>query len=434
MPAAGRVEGENMVTRRMTSWLAIVGALAIVLTQLAPATTAAQGGDTWQLSNGQTLAWTDVYELDQEYLYVDDGFEILALLSPTGIVRVISTSFAASGTEVRNIAVEDLEASVPLRQVDRGDYDNVSYSLDTTSLEGMEIGIFTLVIESPASTLLTMLISPIDVFQYEMEVAQTDVTIGGEGLFDGVDATVMQQHLTNATGVALAQDSDPTPTTVPPTPVPPTPTPEPVVPTPTPAAPQPTQSAGSGSLIDDLNLGLGGDQPTPADEGGQTTPDITGAGSNSVVIAESGVEVGYTDAWKIDTEDPGRIQLFSTGAPWMVAAFLNLDGALPMGGSMQLAEVLLDTPELEAPEIVDARDLDNGRKLIVIVDRAATGDVYMIYDITPAASTTTAFLLVVDAPSLATGVDIAQTTLSIDGQPVLPGVQQVIPAIFTPSS
>ena len=415
--------------------LSIVWVVAMTLSLSTPMSTAAQAAGSWQLSNGQTLAWSDFYELDQEFLVTGDGFEILDLLSPVGIVRVISTSFAASGSEVRNIAVEDLEASVQLRQVDRGDYDNVSYSLDTTNLEGIEVGIFTLVVEGGSSTLLTMLISPVEVFQFEMEIAQDEVTIGGSGIFDGVDAAVMQQHLTNATGVALMPVNDPAPTPAPPTPTPavpaPTPTPAPANPTPTPA---PTASAGSGSLITDLNSGLGGEEPSPDQDGGQPTPAASGSTSNSVTIASSGVVIQYSGDWSINIEEASRVQLISNGEPRVVAAFLDLDTGISGGSAMVLAQSLLETPDLVAPEIVEALDLENGRMLIVLADRDPAGEIYMIYDLVPSGSTITASLLVADVAQLGPAVDLVQSTLQVDGQPVFVNLQQIVPDIFTPGS
>lgn len=406
------------------------------MTMAAPASAMAQpAAGSWQLSNGQTLAWSDFYELDREFLVTGDGFEILDLLSPVGIVRVISTSFAASGAEVRNIAVEDLETTVQLQQVDRGEYDNVSYSLDTTNLEGVEVGIFTLVVESGATTLLTMLISPVEVFQFEMEVAQVEVTIGGSGIFDGVDAAGMQQHLTNATGVALIPVTDPAPTSVPTTPSPavPTPTLAPPVPTPTPVVVQPTQSAGTGTLITDLNSGLGGEQTSSGEIGDPSTPAPNGTTSNSVAIASSGAEIRYSNDWSVNLEESSRVQLATNGEPWVVAAFLHLEGGIPGGSAMVLAQSLLETPDLVAPEIVEALNLENGRVLIVLVDHDPAGEIYMIYDIVPGATTTTASLLVVDVAEVGSAVELAQSTLQVDGRPVFENVQQTVPGIFTPA-
>jgi hypothetical protein len=50
---------------------------------------------------------------------------------------------------------------------------------------------------------LTMVVAPVTTFQYELQIAQKELTIGGGGVFQGVDAVKMQSILTNATGVQL---------------------------------------------------------------------------------------------------------------------------------------------------------------------------------------------------------------------------------------
>ena len=352
-----------------------LGFLMVLLTLptlITPTAATAQAGGSRQLANGQALTWTDFYELDQTTVVTGDGYDIVDLNSPLGIVRVASTNFPASGAELRNVVIEDLQAGLTLQQVDRGDYDNVSYSLDTTNLEGTEVGIFTLVVQGPNSTLLTMLITPVAIFGLEMEIAQVDVTIGGTGIFQGVDAPVMQQRLTSATGIAAADPGAPTPAT--------------------------TQLP------------------------------------NSVVIAASGVEVRYSNDWTVQSQAAESVQLATTGPLVVVSGVLNLATLQPGTTAMAVAQALVATPDMAGSEIVQALDLENGRKLLVILDRDPTGDLYMIYDITPGGASSTAYLLVVDVATVAEGVDLAQGTIQIGGQPVLQNVEQLVPAIFTPGA
>jgi hypothetical protein len=156
------------------------------------------------LANGQVLTWSDFYELDQTTVAVVDGVEFVDLYSATGWFSVITTNFPAYGNVLRDLSVQDLQSSVPLRQIDRGDYSNVSYSLDTTIYQGVDIGAFTLVLDQGGYAQLTMVVAPVTTFQYELQIAQKELTIGGGGVFQGVDAVKMQGILTRATGVPLA--------------------------------------------------------------------------------------------------------------------------------------------------------------------------------------------------------------------------------------
>lgn len=171
------------------------------------------------LANGQVLTWSDFYELDQTTVAVVDGVEFVDLYSATGWFSVITTNFPAYGNVLRDLSVQDLQATVPLRQIDRGDYNNVSYSLDTTIYQGVDIGAFTLVLDQGSYAQLTMVVAPVTTFQYELQIAQAELTIGGGGVFQGVDAVKMQSILTNATGVRLADLNAGNTVTVAPAPV-----------------------------------------------------------------------------------------------------------------------------------------------------------------------------------------------------------------------
>jgi hypothetical protein len=117
------------------------------------------------LANGQVLTWSDFYELDQTTVAVVDGVEFVDLYSATGWFSVITTNFPAYGNVLRDLSVQDLQATVPLRQIDRGDYNNVSYSLDTTIYQGVDIGAFTLVLDQGGYAQLTMVVAPVTTFQ-----------------------------------------------------------------------------------------------------------------------------------------------------------------------------------------------------------------------------------------------------------------------------
>jgi hypothetical protein len=171
------------------------------------------------LANGQVLTWSDFYELDQTTVAVVDGVEFVDLYSATGWFSVITTNFPAYGNVLRDLSVQDLQSTVPLRQIDRGDYNNVSYSLDTTIYQGVDIGAFTLVLDQGGYAQLTMVVAPVTTFQYELQIAQKELTIGGGGVFQGVDAVKMQSILTSATGVPLADLNAGNTTTVAPAPV-----------------------------------------------------------------------------------------------------------------------------------------------------------------------------------------------------------------------
>lgn len=193
--------------RRFTSIVTVVMIMAGIVagaTFGAGSAAAQVGPGSRVLANGQVITWSDFYELDQSTVAVIDGVELIDLYSATGWFSVITTNFPAYGNVLRDLSVQDLQSTVPLRQIDRGDYSNVSYSLDTTIYQGVDIGAFTLVLDQGSYAQLTMVVAPVTTFQYELEIAQAELTIGGGGVFQGVDAAKMQSILTNATGATDA--------------------------------------------------------------------------------------------------------------------------------------------------------------------------------------------------------------------------------------
>jgi hypothetical protein len=192
--------------RRITTVFAMILFMVSFVAGVALSTSPASaqiGPGSRVLANGQVLTWSDFYELDQTTVAVVDGVEFVDLYSATGWFSVITTNFPAYGNVLRDLSVQDLQATVPLRQIDRGDYDNVSYSLDTTIYQGVDIGAFTLVLDQGSYAQLTMVVAPVTTFQYELQIAQAELTIGGGGVFQGVDPVKMQNILTGATGVPL---------------------------------------------------------------------------------------------------------------------------------------------------------------------------------------------------------------------------------------
>jgi hypothetical protein len=234
------------------------------------------------LANGQVLTWSDFYELDQATVTVVDGVELIDLYSATGWFSVITTNFPAYGNVLRDLSVQDLQSTVPLRQIDRGDYNNVSYSLDTTIYQGVDIGAFTLVLDQGSYAQLTMVVAPVTTFQYELQIAQAELTIGGGGAFQGVDAVKMQSILTNATGVQLVDLNAGNTTTV----------------APVPSQQQPPAQTGQ---TQQPPAQTGQTQQPPAQTGQTQQPAQTGGAAvqppTSTVFVGS-TEVGWTGNWQ----------------------------------------------------------------------------------------------------------------------------------------
>jgi cell division septation protein DedD len=148
--------------------------------------------------------------------------------------------------------------------IDRGEYGNVSYSLDMTSAEGVEFGVFSLFLGQRSSgyTEFYVYFGAVPVFASGFASAQQNVSVGGTPVFGGVDGGGLQNLLTQNSGATGATRTD---TTAPPT--------QPA-PQPTEAAPVPTQPA-----------------PAPTEATTGTTTDADGAAYVQAITAE----LGYID-------------------------------------------------------------------------------------------------------------------------------------------
>jgi hypothetical protein len=246
------------------------------------------------LANGQVLTWSDFYELDQSTVSVVDGVELIDLYSATGWFSVITTNFPAYGNVLRDLSVQDLQATVPLRQIDRGDYNNVSYSLDTTIYQGVDIGAFTLVLDQGGYAQLTMVVAPVTTFQYELQIAQQELTIGGGGVFQGVDPVKMQGILTRATGVQLVDLNSGQTTAVVPAQQ-------------APAQQQPAQQQPAQQVPAQQQPA----QQAPAQQPAQTGQTTTVAPPIGTVFVGS-TEVGWSGAWQQNTSASGTSQVTFT--------------------------------------------------------------------------------------------------------------------------
>lgn len=312
--------------------------------------------------------------------------------------------------------------------MDRGDYDNVSYSLDIATTEGLRLGLFTLVVEAAGGTLLSLLIAPVQGFQEEMESAQASITLDGSGIFEGIDAEVMQGFL----DAAVPPDGG----TLPPNPlptVPPAPTAVPTAPALPTLAPTQTATAG-GSLVGGINEQLSRGAATEQAGIPTSSPGSTGQSAtfpNSYTIPLNGNVVTYSDDWTAieSGQDTVRLANPSLGASVSV---LELPDNLPqLADAQSFAASLLETPEFVNSAVVEALTLDDGDRWILVFSEPLADDIlYLIYEVVGSETGTTVISISVNEQDLEAAVDLATGTVQVNGKPVFADVKQQVPGIF----
>jgi hypothetical protein len=393
---------------------AVIGAVLLAMLLVAPQATVAQAGGSKTIVSGQTVSWNAEWQEEPSVSLVDENVELLAVSRGSSIVGYGGTTFPVAGNELRDTLLEGFASDNDVQQIDRGNYDNVSYSIDISNTNGVALAIFTLVIEGPNSTTMSMLIDSPDRFADAMTAAQAGITIDGNPIFDGVDAAQMQATITGSQGTtAAAPDASP------------------AAPTPASSTPEATPSGGLGDLGDAIN---GGDQaqtgttPVPANS---TPADTTNAPANSVTVASSGAEVRYSDDWSVQSQDEASVSLGTVGQPAVLVSVIDLG---PVAGSMDASVLATGLQEqvtsLADAEVVAALNPSPERMVIVFRDPDDSGTLYRIYDIAVDPTSTTAVTMITAEPDVQAAVQLVSGTVQVNGQPAMTDIPQLVPAIF----
>jgi hypothetical protein len=389
----------------------LIGILSMVMSVVAhPAGAVAQVGGSKQLVTGQTVAWSAEWTQEPSASFVDQDVELLALSRGTTIVGYGGTAFAVPGNQVRDVILEGFTTGGALQQVDRGQYDNVSYSIDLATADGVQLALFTLVIESPNRTSIALLIDSPQSFQGGLQAAQAGITVDGAPIFQGVDAAQMQQTINAATGSVQP-------------PLATTPAAPPVLQTPTPAAPQ----TPAGGLV---LPPVGGTTPA-AQLPPPPTPGAVAPPANSMVIGTGGVELRYSNDWFVLNQDASSARIAAVTDPIVLLMVIDLGPQSNPIAAADLGPALIaQFPEMVDAQVVAAVDVPDGRDIVVLLDPSPDGPLYHIYEVTPDPVASTLVEIILAQADLQAGVRLVSTTVQLKGKPVLADLPTLVPALF----
>lgn len=360
----------------------LVVATMFALTSFCIPAISAQEARQQELLNGQTLAWSAEWTLQPGLGVASEQLEIVALNRDGALVAYGGTAEAMPGSSVRDQVLAAYTEGSTLETIERGEYNNVSYSVDLAMTDtGRSLVVFTLVIENPGFTSISMQITAPDRFQETMEAAQASVTVSGSPIFDGIDAAMMQTTVDGATaGLPVAAAS---PVAVP--------------------------------------------EATPG----------TDTDRQRATIPSSGTEVTWTEAWEraaASTAAEGALELTTTSTP---AARLNVVDLGAQQGDIDasdLAERIVGESSLAGDEVVAAANGDDGRKVIVLSESSDQGDILILYDLRLDPDATIAVVLTVFESDLAAAVELASASVEIDGTPAFTDVRALVPEAFEPAA
>lgn len=180
----------------------------------------AQGGATTFVSpmTGIPITTSGPWTVDTTSVMSQDGIESVTLMAEFEFMQVWFMPGNVDLVEARDVVLDSYAQTFgTFVEIDRGAYGNVSYSLDITSSEGVEFGVFSLFLGQRESGFVEYYVyfGAISLFAQGFASAQQNVTVNNTPVFEGVDGAGLQNLLLANAGVT---GSSPSTTQAPPPP------------------------------------------------------------------------------------------------------------------------------------------------------------------------------------------------------------------------
>ncbi|MCO5215055.1 MAG: hypothetical protein M9950_02720 [Thermomicrobiales bacterium] len=192
---------------------------------LVPGAAAAQQQSFVSQLTGVTITYNSPYQPISDLYYVDENMEMIGFAGSADILAMGFLPALIDLNGARDVFLDGLFGEFQaIVNLDAGNYDGVSYSLDIANVDGVEMGVFSLFMNkrSHGFAEFAIFIAPPVVFGAAMQLMQNSITIDGVGLMRGVNPTVMGEMVlanvgvtggTAATDVTEIQQSTEQPTT-----------------------------------------------------------------------------------------------------------------------------------------------------------------------------------------------------------------------------
>jgi hypothetical protein len=154
--------------------------------------------------SGAVIEATSPWELDSGMSASGTTYDIIGLTSASDSLLISYLPADVNIGDAQTIVLDNFASSFDdFEQVDRGSYDDVTYSLDMATRDGAEFGVFSVFLGERASGFVEyyMFMAPAASFADGLAVAQENVTVDGTQVFDGVEGDGLQQMLDDNAGI-----------------------------------------------------------------------------------------------------------------------------------------------------------------------------------------------------------------------------------------
>jgi hypothetical protein len=182
----------------------------------------AQAGSSTFVSpmTGIQIQTSAPWSVDPSMVIQEEGVESITVMSDFAFMQVWFMPGSVDLVEARDVVMESfIQEFGTFVEIDRGAYGNVSYSLDLTSVDGMEFGVFSLFLGQRESGYVEyyVFMGPPSLFAQTFASAQQSVVVNGTDVFGGVDGAGLQTLLLANAGATGASTTTTT-TEAPPVP------------------------------------------------------------------------------------------------------------------------------------------------------------------------------------------------------------------------
>jgi hypothetical protein len=158
--------------------------------------------------NNEEITWDEPWEFEESLNVVESDTESLGFMGDTYIQSILYLPSGIDLEESRDAFLEGFASDdVAIQEVDRGAYDNVSYSLDLAELDSTLFGLFTLYIDRNNYVVSFATLAPAEELGEAVDLAGDTIEIEGEPIYDGVEGSGLQDLVD-----ASAEDFKPTDT------------------------------------------------------------------------------------------------------------------------------------------------------------------------------------------------------------------------------
>jgi hypothetical protein len=147
---------------------------------------------TFELNNAE-VEWQEPWVIDDSLNVVESDYESIGFLGDAYIQSVIYLPTGIDLNDARDAFIEGFASEdVGVQEIDRGAYDNVSYSLDLAEINGVLWGLFTVYIDDGEYVLSYATLAPEAELGEALDLAKETITINGEAIYNGVTGDGLQ--------------------------------------------------------------------------------------------------------------------------------------------------------------------------------------------------------------------------------------------------